>query len=111
MCSKIHVHKDSYLQVSDLKDKLREKEVELTSVFEACEAEKSAYEASRESADERMKSMQEDKLELESTVRDLTVMVEELREVRLCVLVILRAPVCDACSRESMAQKRAQFHN
>lgn len=69
------------MQENVLKDKLREKEAEMTAVFEACEAEKSAYDAARESADERYNSEQERKLELESTVRELSVMVEQLKEV------------------------------
>jgi hypothetical protein len=64
-----------------LKDKLREKESELAALFDACEAEKNAYEAARESADERFRSEQERKAELESTVRELTVLVEQLRQV------------------------------
>ena len=71
-----------YAQASTLKDKLREKEAELTAVFEACEAEKSAYEGARASANERYKAELERKTELESTVRELSVMVEQLKEVR-----------------------------
>lgn len=69
------------VQANVLKDKLREKESELTSVFEACEAEKSAYDAARASANERYQGELERKTELESTVRELSVMVEQLKEV------------------------------
>jgi transcription initiation factor TFIID subunit TAF12 len=64
-----------------LKDKLREKESELTAMFEACDAEK-------ESADERFRSEQERKIELESTVRELTVLVEQLKQVCSAVLTL-----------------------
>lgn len=75
------------MQVNAIKDKLREKESELTNVFEACELEKSAYESARESADARYQAEQGRKIELESTVRELSVMVEQLKEVCLSIYV------------------------
>lgn len=74
------------VQASTLRDKLREKEAELAVVFEACEAEKGAYEGARASANERYQTELERKTELESTVRELAVMVEQLKEVRIMPL-------------------------